>query len=186
MTEGHRDAFWVEGTACATTGMGLLKDAVWLECWAALGRTIDVKHLTGSIFIFLSRKLNSVPICPVDKEVIKSQEVRDLVWMMERKPVSWAKLMFRLEQESGEGTTFLESMFLSVGSGQTLLLPLFEGGLCGFYWSNPNPRSLLPSLYPFPTLAPATLTFWKKWSILFPGIHLLIWLTVKTSSYYYV
>jgi hypothetical protein len=106
--------------------------------------------------------------------------------MMERKPVSWAKLMFRLEQESGEGTTFLESMFLSVGSGQTLLLPLFEGGLCGFYWSNPNPRSLPPSLYPFPTLAPATLTFWKKWSILFPGIHLLIWLTVKTSSYYYV
>lgn len=31
---------------------------------------------SGSIFIFLSRELNAVPLCPVDKEVIKSQEVR--------------------------------------------------------------------------------------------------------------
>lgn len=30
---------------------------------------------SGSIFIFLSRELNAVPLCPVDKEVIKSQEV---------------------------------------------------------------------------------------------------------------
>lgn len=27
------------------------------------------------IFTFLSRELNAVPICPVDKEVIKPQEV---------------------------------------------------------------------------------------------------------------
>lgn len=31
---------------------------------------------SSSIFIFLSRELNAVPLCPVDKEVIKSQEVR--------------------------------------------------------------------------------------------------------------
>ena len=31
---------------------------------------------SGFILIFLSRELNAVPLCPVDKEVIKSQEVR--------------------------------------------------------------------------------------------------------------
>lgn len=36
---------------------------------------------SGSIFIFLSRELNAVPLCPVDKEIIKSQEVRKpLLW----------------------------------------------------------------------------------------------------------
>lgn len=36
---------------------------------------------SSSIFIFLSRELNAVPLCPVDKEVIKSQEVRkSLLW----------------------------------------------------------------------------------------------------------
>lgn len=36
---------------------------------------------SGSVFVFLSRELNAVPLCPVDKEVIKSQEVRkSLLW----------------------------------------------------------------------------------------------------------
>ena len=37
---------------------------------------------SGSIFIFLPRELSAVPLCPVDKEVIKSQEVRkSLLWV---------------------------------------------------------------------------------------------------------
>lgn len=36
---------------------------------------------SGFILTFLYRELDAVPLCPVDKEVIKSQEVRrSLVW----------------------------------------------------------------------------------------------------------
>lgn len=31
---------------------------------------------SGFMLLFLSRELDAVPLCPVDKEVIKSQEVR--------------------------------------------------------------------------------------------------------------
>ena len=36
---------------------------------------------SGFILIFLCRELDAVPLCPVDKEVIRSQEVRrSLAW----------------------------------------------------------------------------------------------------------
>lgn len=64
------------------------------RAWAARGERQGAEHgrsaeelsrstlNSGSIFIFLSRELNAVPLCPVDKEVIKSHEVRkSLLWV---------------------------------------------------------------------------------------------------------
>lgn len=59
---------------------------VWFRGWSmagVLGLLLDEPLRStlnsGSIFTFLSRELNAVPLCPVDKEVIKSQEVRKSV-----------------------------------------------------------------------------------------------------------
>lgn len=63
---------------------------------------------SGFILIFLSRELNAVPLCPVDKEVIKSQEVRQscfglaVLWVMEQ-PVSWVELDREVGAEEREG-----------------------------------------------------------------------------------
>lgn len=73
-------------------GNSMSKDRAWPPEWGqfkgwsmagVLGLLLD-KPLrsplnSGSIFTFLSRELHAVPLCPVDKEVIKSQEVRKSV-----------------------------------------------------------------------------------------------------------
>lgn len=60
---------------------GALRANGWLGAWMVLEERVKIKHL-HFIFAFPLRELNAVPICPVDKEVIKPQEVsRALIWL---------------------------------------------------------------------------------------------------------
>lgn len=84
---------------------------------------------SGSVFIFLSRELNAVPLCPVDKEVIKSQEVRkSLLWFSsslgerEASVLGWSRRV-------GERDLPWNPHSSAVGAGQTHSYPCSRGVL---------------------------------------------------------
>lgn len=83
---GETQPFLGEGASGGKTEPCLLKGELEgaMPGWSAgllLGELLRSTLNPSSIFIFLSRELNAVPLCPVDKEVIKSQEVRkSLLW----------------------------------------------------------------------------------------------------------
>lgn len=97
---------------------------------------------SGSIFIFPSRELSAVPLCPVDKEVIKSHEVRkSLLWFSSSLGDREASVLTGHQGWSrsvgwggrGGGDLPWSPCSSAEGSGQTLLLPLLREACLGLY-----------------------------------------------------
>lgn len=97
------------------------------------------------------RELNTVPLCPVDKEVIKPQEVsRPLLWFSSSPSDGDAGVLTDMEVAAGLPCESLARVFIDASS------------------------FLSYSLLTLLMLAPVTRRGSEKGNILFPGIHFLI------------